>query len=943
MAQHSTAHSTTQHSTAQQHRSDPSRLAAIRTARFRGDFQLHFSRQSGCASLSQRKWPVQPPPHSWKMSALVRHTQRWQEDRMFRVHLCEPLPSSIHTTTTTMTAAPTTRPLQLDQWSNTKAPLSSSQRASVNRLAEWLHRNSSDYKQSQSQSQQQQQQQQQQQASSSNVEPSTPSADVNETPLLPSTASEPIALPDASAPLASAQSFLAWYTQLSDSVSSSTHSSHIHALTHIAHTTSTADSLLAHLDACQINVAELRAGSAFVHDSSRGIREQAQALLDSQTHLDTLAEDIASRLSFFTLLPYATNMLSSPDANIVYSSAFLELMDQLEMALLFLNQQPARTYRDAQLYRMRYAQCVTRAATLAKMAVVRDIKAHAEHTAQRLKQLASSRAHATSDTDVKGKAREITQPPQSVISQETSQILFADAEQMVNKLRPLIFELAKRAASTADAPAASTAAEFESLLQECRAAWYHTRRPLLSRLLAQRIAEAEANAASQPGAAIVPLARTATQLLAHVVRSEHRLYQRFFGTDSSTGQPARHDAELAAYLGELTEAVASRLRPRLAKEHDLVVLADTASVVSDAIHMDEADAAWARSMQALVDEVQSRLSARAHQVVVSDIAQFTPNADEGELDFPERILAYRSSARAGAGHQRGKSGAGLLDAALAASRASTSSAVHDKVALFTMPPALASTYYTPVRTLLEVLFHLQARVAARAFRRIASAAIDACLLSIAKGAAALGKRGGEKEDAWLFELRQCEILREAGVSADLVLRQKPESASESDAATRSMVDTSSLVTAINTLWTNTASLLYPKDHKHVEGADMQRSTDAVSTRMHQLISRTASLWAGAIVLPLRVYIDQHTQPAVQDAKYASTTDAFDTCIASVLPEKAAKVRTWIEDPEVQRMLGARIAETVVETYAKFAELGAEGEGVDEVKQRVLAEWNAALA
>ncbi|GAC75320.1 hypothetical protein PANT_15d00017 [Moesziomyces antarcticus T-34] len=796
------------------------------------------------------------------MSALVMHTKRWQEDRMFRVHLCEPLPSCARTTTTTtttMTAAPTTRPLQLDQWSNTKAPLSSSQRASVNRLAEWLHRNSSDYKQSQSQSQQQQQQQ----ASSSNVETSTPSADVNETPLLPSTASEPIALPDASAPLASAQSFLAWYTQLSDSVSSSTHSSHIHALTHIAHTTSTADSLLAQLDACQINVAELRAGSAFVHDSSRGIREQAQALLDSQTHLDTLAEDIASRLSFFTLLPYATNMLSSPDANIVYSSAFLELMDQLEMALLFLNQQPARTYRDAQLYRMRYAQCVTRAATLAKMAVVRDIKAHAEHTAQRLKQLASSRAHATSDTDVKGKAREITQPPQSVISQETSQILFADAEQMVKKLRPLIFELAKRAASTADAPAASTAAEFESLLQECRAAWYQTRRPLLS-----------------------------------------------------TDQPARHDAELAAYLGELTEAVASRLRPRLAKEHDLVVLADTASVVSDAIHMDEADAAWARSMQALVDEVQSRLSARAHQVVVSDIAQFTPNADEGELDFPERILAYRSSARAGAGHQRGKSGAGLLDAALAASRASTSSAAHDKVALFTMPPALASTYYTPVRTLLEVLFHLQARVAARAFRRIASAAIDACLLSIAKGAAALGKRGGEKEDAWLFELRQCEILREAGVSADLVLRQNPESASEADAATRSMVDTSSLVTAINTLWTNTASLLYPKDHKHVEGADMQRSTDAVSTRMHQLISRTASLWAGAIVLPLRVYIDQHTQPAVQDAKYASTKDAFDTCIASVLPEKAAKVRTWIEDPEVQRMLGARIAETVVETASQ---------------------------
>ena len=126
-------------------------------------------------------------------------------------------------------------------------------------------------------------------------------------------------------------------------------------LQRISDTTSTADHLLAQLEACQVNVSELRAGTAFVQDSSRGIREQAQSLLDSQTHLDTLAEDIASRLSFFTLLPYATNMLSSPDNTIVYTQSFLELMDQLDVALLYLHQEPARSYRDASLYRMRYS------------------------------------------------------------------------------------------------------------------------------------------------------------------------------------------------------------------------------------------------------------------------------------------------------------------------------------------------------------------------------------------------------------------------------------------------------------------------------------------------------------------------------------------------------------------------------------------------------------
>ncbi|PWZ03560.1 hypothetical protein BCV70DRAFT_19559 [Testicularia cyperi] len=290
------------------------------------------------------------------------------------------------------------RPLQLDQWSNTRAPLTTTQRASVNRLAEWLHKNTPEYKQQSQrqpasthsdvadanastsaaaagpassvingstdkhrksastaadatspQSQQQQQQQQQQRGSTSPA--------------------SLVSLPSSAVPLSSAQDFLAWYTSLADSVTSSTQTSHAQALARISDTTALAESLLAQLESCQVNVSELRAGTAFVQDSSRGLREEAQALLDSQLHLDKLSDEITSRLSFFTLLPYATSILSSPDNNIVYTQQFHDLRDQLEAALLFLQQDPAYDYKDAALYRMRYAQCVTRAETLAKMAV----------------------------------------------------------------------------------------------------------------------------------------------------------------------------------------------------------------------------------------------------------------------------------------------------------------------------------------------------------------------------------------------------------------------------------------------------------------------------------------------------------------------------------------------------------------------------------------------
>lgn len=909
-------------------------------------------------------------------------------------------------------ATSSARPLQLDQWANTKAPLTSSQRASVNRLAEWLHLNSPNYKQ----------QQQQQQISTlqdagvngsscrsdSIVDRSTADdgghASTTEPCLGKSNAQ--LTLPDTGAPLASAQSFLAWYTQLSDSVTSSTHTAHRQALQRISDTTLTADNLLAQLEACQVNVSELRAGTAFVQDSSKGIREQAQSLLDSQTHLDTLAEDIASRLSFFTLLPYATNMLSSPDSTIVYSQSFLELMDQLDVALLYLLQEPAKSYRDAALYRMRYSQCVTRAATLAKMAVVRDLKTQADRTSDQIKQLVLTRASvdaklttipaAASDPDSKGKARELsngtpTDADRAPLSKEVDHALFDDAALQITKLRPLIFELEKRATNMAlpCTPTASTAAEFESLLQECRTAWFQHRRPLLSRALLQCISEIETNDKLH---STVHLSRAGSNLVRFVVQRELNLYQQFFiGRDVNGGdasdiqarQIKELDAGLGPYLAELAETLAARLRPKLSKEDDLVVLAQTCAAIADSTHASAGhETACMRSLLPLLNEAQSRLLARAQWIITTDIANFVASEQQGDLDFPERIRTYKASARltannelsAAAGkpqHRRAKSGAGLLNAALSASHtASSSKTQQEKVELFTLPATQLSTYYAPIGYMLGLLYHLQALVPAPAFQRIAMAAVDACLASVAKGATALLKRKNgdslEHEDGWLFELRQLEIVREAVVSAELVLKQASDEQARPDvieaSATgvghaasgrgASLVDLSSLVTAINSLWTNTGRLLYPSSAgvdanlAPSKQLDMEPSSSQVGSRLQALIERLAQLWSDSIALPLRVYIDQSAAEA-SATKFTSTYQAFETCIESIIPAKAGKMALWIEDHEVHRLVVARVTDKVAQAYSTLYEIkpahAGEVESVGAMSDRMQREWQQALS
>ncbi len=698
---------------------------ASRTVK-KNTLRVHFARQSPLSSLQSHR-------HTFGSSARSTQPQLSQElSIVLAAEMNAPSMAPSGSQAPTMLSS-TARPLQLDQWANTKAPLTSSQRASVNRLAEWLHRNSSDFRP---------------QHEKENPPPSNLDGHANPDATNKAIASDgeasngtvkhtsakssdAILLPEKGAPLASAQDFLAWYTQLSDSITSSTQTSIVkpysafrtpppplttswHSSKHVR---STCPSCAPVLPLCRI--------------SSRGIREQAQSLLDSHTHLDTLAEEIASRLSFFTLLPYATNMLSSPDSSIVYSQSFLELMDQLDMALLFLQQEPAKSYRDAALYRMRYSQCVTRAATLAKMAVVRDFRAESERTVDRLKGLDSSRKSsdagskgvAESTADAKGKARELTDSAangstESALTKDAIDVLFGGAEHQVAKLRPLIFELQKRASNTAESstPTASTAAEFESQLQECRVAWFQYRRPLLSRVLLQRIVEVEIRTSSQQSSLeslhpLVQYARSGTDLVRSILQKEHDLYQQFFGTDASgvdavddvPSQQRETDAALASYLAEIADTFTARLRPKLFKEENLVVLAQTSAAISDTVYADGREglgneACKQSSMK--LSPVLSREHKSSSRLTLpicrkrgtSETSTF-PNASTYKASLlslgAEQNSASATPTAAAAPtkgqHRRGKSGAGLLDAALPTAHAASSSskAQQEKVELFT--------------------------------------------------------------------------------------------------------------------------------------------------------------------------------------------------------------------------------------------------------------------
>ncbi|PWN48872.1 hypothetical protein IE53DRAFT_173744 [Violaceomyces palustris] len=809
---------------------------------------------------------------------------------------------------TTASSSPAQAPpmIQLDQWSNTKASLSASQRSSVNKLAEWLHKKSRQHQQDRhrrlpqashhptlhstkpplSSSSGRDPEREAKSPSSSNGIPSAEAdSDQAKVPTSSSSSDLPFLLPSPQAPLTSAPEFLSWFTSLSASLSARTQSSHQKALAAVSRSAENADALLSQLEAAQVHVAELRAGAAFVEDSSKGLRNDAQALLDHYDQLESLSTQIESRLSYFTLLPYATSLLSSPDPNLAYQPAFLPLLDHLETSLAFLRSSPADSYKDAALYRMRYAQCVTRACSLAKISVVRDFKNQAEASARMVRKVEGERAQRKIQEREKGKAREGCEEDElSPLSESLEEPLYTSFKSLVPRMKPLIIELERRAfpqtfSIDGDGKRGSgeggvvetkptivqhsNAAEFASLLDECRSSWFYSRRNLTSRLIMSRLAQIErrafemdSNGPDAIGSPLAVLAKEGTLFVQEVCQRERRLYREFFaappptppsrgvegdpGRSVTLGQELSNDPMLKAYLeGVVIESLHNRLRPRVLREGGVDILSKVCRALIDAsigsvvplstllpASGQEADSPgqqpkYTKLLRPILQEVQSRLIFRSQAYVSSEISNFVPREEDGDLDFPGKLerahqeAELKRRAREGGGvveslnapnyHRRGKSsvgGAGLLEAVavmmeknavwsgggtsdvlqVAASAQSDETVVGAsreeggaQVRLFALPSSdVTRTYHKPLLSLLRLLSHLDSVIPISAFQELGYESIESCRLSIESASGAIARKSGGRQHGWLFQIRHLSLLREVAVSVRLVSGNRSE-------------------------------------------------------------------------------------------------------------------------------------------------------------------------
>ncbi|KAH6906569.1 COG3 protein [Coprinopsis sp. MPI-PUGE-AT-0042] len=338
-------------------------------------------------------------------------------------------------------------------------------------------------------------------------------------------------------PVHTTQQLYDWFALIDRSVA---HSQEAHFRAHIATVSQhldTCDFLLSKVDEIEQDVDVMLENWRSVEDGGKSLKDACERLLEEKHKLVELTDDIGSYLEYFQQLDMATRMLNHPGEQLIYQADFLYMVEKVDICIEFLRSR--RHFKEAEVYLLRFQQCMTRAMTLIKMNFVGSLRALSSDISKRL-----------FDKDVSQTAQ--------------GHLLYTRFRSVAKKVSPLLGELERRARSYPD--------ELSSLLSECHSAYFSTRKALL----VPRIME-EIRGLDPTRSELVELTRTGCSYLKQLCTDEFNLYREFFSTAED---------QLYQYLETLCDLLYDDLRPRILHEARLTALCEVCTVLQALMVLD---------------------------------------------------------------------------------------------------------------------------------------------------------------------------------------------------------------------------------------------------------------------------------------------------------------------------------------------------------------------
>ncbi|TRM70359.1 Sec34-like family-domain-containing protein [Schizophyllum amplum] len=686
-------------------------------------------------------------------------------------------------------------------------------------------------------------------------------------------------------PIQTPQQFYDWFALVDREIA---HSQEAHFRAHVASVAkhlAACDGLVEKIDDVDGEVASMLEGWRTVEEGGKSLKDACERLLQERERLLDMTEQIGARLEYFQELEHATRMLNNPGDSLVLQTDFLYMVERVDICIDYLKNH--RQYREAEVYLLRFQQCMTRAMTLIRMYFVGSLRA-------------------LSTDDVSPTAQ--------------MHLLYTRFKTVASQMAPLLGELERRAQVHP--------AELAALLAECHTAFFSTRKALLVGRVTEEIRGLD------PGRTeLVELTRAGCSYLKQLCTDEFDLYREFF----STGEE-----QLYQYLENLCDYLYDDLRPRILHEPRLTALCEVCTVLQALMVLDvsvaeeEDDESGIATdelvfdfdkprrrrglhqlhishlLQMVLQDAQTRLFFKAQAVIQSDIRYYAPTAED--LAYPDILVRARGQPSAGQGEWLSE-------------KASVSE-------LFKTPSLKKQdTWYPTLRKTVWVLSQLHDFVKPAIFEDIAQEAIGLCRQTLVSAAEMVKRRNPPASllDGQLFLVRHLLILKE--IVHHLSLSQR-ESDPNTDFA------------GVTETWTsmlNKTSLLLPDRFLSTLGVsrpeDIKETKYGIDYDLRRACEDVIALCVDPVCDPLRRWVDRvyefnaarkaQAQPdapplAAQDWATQPAAEALDAGFRAAcerdLRSAAARLRLYLEDDRTVRVLVDHVQARALEEYGVFREV-----------------------
>ncbi|KAI9144214.1 Sec34-like family-domain-containing protein [Paraphysoderma sedebokerense] len=282
-----------------------------------------------------------------------------------------------------------------------------------------------------------------------------------------------------------------------------------------------------------------------VQRSTKGMKEGCDRLLQQQTSLSALSDQLDTRLSYFTYLEEVVRILNAPgaDESIVLKPEFKPMLEKIDESLRFMESNPK--YKSSPTFSIRFKQCLTRCLTLIKNHVVISFNSLPSSPPSLSKEESTNKA----------KEKESVEEEFNAMFGWSFESLNSTANE--RQLREMMREIEKRVGREKD-----ESGECMALLSECLSVYISHRNQIVMTRWNEWIQSLQMDKDAQ----FVDFARTSIRGFKWMFEKEYISFYRIFGKSE------RNDEMLVSHLESLYHPLLDGFRPRIIQESNICVL-----------------------------------------------------------------------------------------------------------------------------------------------------------------------------------------------------------------------------------------------------------------------------------------------------------------------------------------------------------------------------------